>query len=98
MMGNMNVQMQATTALIAINILLLIGIVGVNVRSYLRMRAQYTLFLIVFSGLFLLESLVSGYFLFTNMEFYVPQVGAHILALTGLETVAFAALLWMQRQ
>jgi hypothetical protein len=94
----MMLQMKITTALIALNILLLLGIVGLNARSYLRMRAQYTLFLIVFSGLFLIESLVSGYFLFTHMDYYVPQVSNHILALTGLETVAFASLLWMQRQ
>ena len=88
------------------NTLLLLGIIGVNLRSYMRFRAQYTLFIMVFSSMFLLQYLMSAYHFFMSMSVYslggatVPTygMGSHLLILTALQTVAFASFLWMQRQ
>jgi hypothetical protein len=94
----MNAQMHAITALTLINTLLLVIILVINLRSYLRMRAQYTLFVLLFTGLFLLQNLVSGYYFLTMMSYYVPEVTTHILILSICQTLAFSTLLWMQRQ
>jgi hypothetical protein len=94
----MIIQMQATTVLTVINILLLLWLLFDNLRSYLRMKSQYTQFLLLFIGLFLLQNLVSGYYLLTMMDYYVPEVSTHIMILAALQMLAFVGLSWMQRQ
>jgi hypothetical protein len=94
----MMIQMKLVSVSTIINILLLLYLFVANIRSYMRVKAQYTLFLLVFIGLFLVQNMVSGYYLLTMMEYYVPDVGTHILILSVLQTIAFALLAWMQRQ
>jgi hypothetical protein len=92
----MFLQMKITAGLTALNVLLLLAIVGFNARSYAKMRAEYTLFVLVFAAIFLLQNIVGAYYMLTNMEFYVEAVTTHMLVLSGLQTVAFSGLLWMQ--
>lgn len=94
----MEVQMKITIGLALMNILLLLGIIVLNLRSYKRMRAQYTLFVITFAGLFLLQYIVGAALYFTNMDLYPTEISTHMLTLTGIQTIAFAYLLWMEWQ
>lgn len=94
----MYTEMLVATWLGIANMLVLVAIIALNVRSYVRFKADYTLFVIVFSALFVLQYLVSAYFFFTHMSFYSIEVSRHILALTILQTAAFGYLLWMELQ
>lgn len=94
----MIIQLKITWLLTGINILLLSAVLTVALRSYLRMKAQYTLMIMALAGLFLLQNLVTGYYFLTMMDFYVPDVMTHIMILSILQTVAFSTLLWMEMQ
>ncbi|MDD9953262.1 MAG: hypothetical protein OXR66_02920 [Candidatus Woesearchaeota archaeon] len=86
------------TAFTLINIGLLIGIITLNIKSYIRVRASYTMFILVFAGIFLIQNLINGYFFLTNMELCVSKIGWHMIILAGLQSVAFASLMWMELQ
>ena len=94
----MMLTMQATAAITAINLVLLAAILWTNVCCYKDLKSQYTLSLLLFAGLFFAENLLRGWFLFTKMDFYAPEVVTPMLFLAGLQTAAFALLLWLQRQ
>lgn len=89
------------TALLAlgiVNTLLLLAIIGTNIKSYLKFKAQYTMFIIVFAGLFLAQYAMSAYHFFNTMEVYTFGMESHLLILTIMQTIGFAYFLWMQRQ
>jgi len=94
----MELQMQITIGLAIVNIFLLSAIMSEYWQSYKRMRAEYTLFSMLFAGLFLLQYVVGAYLYFTSMHVYHPSVAWHLLILTGIQTIAFAYMLWMLRQ
>lgn len=89
-------QHQVTTALLALNIILLLVIIWFNGTSYMKVKAQYTVFLLIFSAIFLIENVTSLVFFVKNLELYIPKMATHVLVITGLQTVAFGCLLWMQ--
>jgi len=94
----MDTEMQVTVGLAFVNILLLFLIIGTNIQSYRKMRAEYTLFSIIFALMFLLQYVVGAYLYFTNMDVYHPSIAVHMLILTGIQTIAFGYLLYMLRQ
>lgn len=94
----MILQLKITWFLTAVNILLLLIAIVISVRSYMKMKAQYTIMIIALASLFLLQNLVSGYYFLTMMDFYVPDVSTHIMILSILQTIAFLTLLWMEWQ
>lgn len=94
----MFVQMQIALGLAILNIFLLIAIVTLSVGAYRRMKADYTLFVIIFSALFLLQYIVGAWLYFTNMDIYHPTVSWHMLTFTAIQTVAFGYMLWMEWQ
>jgi hypothetical protein len=102
----MDLIQEVLLALGIVNTLLLLFIIGVNIASYIKFKAQYTLFIIVFAALFLAQYLMNAYHFFMSIQLYsfagaeVPTygMGVHILVLTVLQTIAFASFLWMQRQ
>ena len=91
-------QMYVITALSIINIALLIAILIINLRMYFKTKAQYTLFIIIFTSIFLLQYIINGTYVFAMTSLYVPDVSNHIIIIAALQTVAFSVLLWMQRQ
>jgi uncharacterized membrane protein len=81
-----------------VNTLLLLAIISINISSYIKFKAQYTMFIIVFAGLFLAQYAMSAYHFFSTMEVYTFGMEWHLLILTGMQTIGFAYFLWMQRQ
>lgn len=94
----MIVQMKITIGLALLNIALLLGIIILNLGSYKKMRAQYTLFVITFASLFLLQYIIGAVLYFTNIDIYPMEISAHMLTLTAIQTIAFGYLLWMEWQ
>jgi len=83
----------ATTILSAISSLFIIGLLYFYTKNLAMIKSPFTIGVFVFALLFLLQNLLSIYFYFTMMDFYVPQVQFHVLTLTILQTIAFAVLL-----
>jgi len=94
----METQMHITIILAIINIALLLWILISNALSYKKFKAEYTLFTIIFAGVFLLQYVVGAYFYFTNMELYPSMIATQLMVLTLIQTAAFGYMLWMALQ
>jgi hypothetical protein len=86
-----------TTAMIltGVNIVLVLGLLVVYVRSLLRVRSVFAAGLLIFALLFLLQNIVSFYFYLTMMPYFVAGLEGYVLTFTALQTVAFAILNWV---
>jgi hypothetical protein len=84
--------MNATTALTGLNILLIAGLLFVYVRNLIKIRSNFTVGLIIFAGLFLVQNAVSFYFFITMMPYYAHGLEVHVFVLTLLQTVAFGIM------
>ena len=91
----MSLLMDATTALTAANVLLLLSIVYVHAKNLSSTRTTFTVGLTVFALLFLAENIVSLYYFATMMPYYAPQVEVHVFALKLLSALAFAVMNWL---
>ena len=87
--------MSLTTWLTGANILLLLAILSVYYKNMLKMKSSFTAGLFLFASLFLLQNLVSFYFFFTMMPYFVDAVELHVFILTALQTTAFIILNWI---
>lgn len=74
------------------NTLLLLGLVGLYARMLRQVRTRFTLGLLLFAGILLLQNLVQLYFFATMQMYYAGGVEALVLIQNGLATVASAFL------
>ena len=85
--------MNLTTILTAVSILILAAMLHVYIRNLRKIKSNFTLGLLIFALLFLIQNIVSLYFYFTMMDYYVPAVELHVFIFTLLQTIGFAVLL-----
>ena len=81
--------------LTAINCLLIAGLLYVYLKNYSFLRSTFTLGLILFSLIFLVQNAISLYFYFTMMELYADGVEGYVFVLSAMQFVAFAILNWI---
>ena len=87
----MSLMLDAARIAAAVNILLLLGIIGIWARSYREVRAPFTAVSIVFAAFLLAENLVALYFYLTAPAMPTPAV-QFMMILQVLETGGIAAL------
>ncbi len=87
--------MAASTWLTVVNVLLIVSLLYVYLRNMKQVRSGFTLGLVIFAGLFLAQYLVSLYYFFTMMPFFVPEVEPFVLALTVLQLIGLSVLNWI---
>ena len=85
--------MTSTTALTVLSTMLLGGLLHIYIRNLKKIKSNFTIGLLIFAVLFLVQNLVSLYYYLTMMDYYVPEVEAHVFILTLLQTIAFFILL-----
>ena len=85
--------MTICAALTIVSIIALLGLIYVYSRSLKAIKSKFTIGLLVFASLFLLQNIISLYYYFAMMEYYVPKVENHMLILNVLQTLAFLILL-----
>lgn len=78
----------------AINVLLLIGLIWVYAGSFRKVRAQFTLALVFFAALFLVQNLIALYSFLTMFMYYASGVEGIVLAITVVQSAGLAAMLW----
>jgi hypothetical protein len=78
-----------------INALLSLSLMYVYLRNYLKMRMPFTLGLLIFASVFLIQNLVAIYFQFAMIMYYTAQVANIALILNLLETVALLSLCYV---
>lgn len=88
----MELEMQATFVLTAINILLLLSLAYIYGRNWMKVKSSFASGLLLFTAIFLIQNLTSFYFYITEMPYFVEMVSMHVLILTILQTIAFVVL------
>jgi hypothetical protein len=93
----MSLMLDAARLAAAVNVLLLLVLIGVWVRTYREIRAPLTLGSLVFAILLLAENLVALYFYFTAPA--MPSLAVRfMMAIQILETVAIGVLTYVTWQ
>lgn len=85
--------MTLTTILTALSSLILAALLHVYIKNLRKIKSSFTIGLMIFAILFLLQNIVSLYFYITMMDYYVPKVELHVFIFTLLQTIGFAVLL-----
>ena len=91
----MELEMQLTFIFEAISSVLLVALLYVYWRNYRAMKAKFTLGLLVFAALLLIQNIVGMYYRFTMMNFYNIEAAAGVAIIRGIEVLALAVLLYI---
>ncbi len=89
----MAVLMTLTTILTAVSTLILAALLHIYIKNLRKIKSSFTIGLLIFAVLFLIQNLVSLYYFITMMDYYSPEVEIHIFILTLLQAISFAVLL-----
>ena len=71
----------------------LASLLYVYYRNFTKIKSKFTLGLMVFALLFIVQNIVSLYYFLTMMDYYVPEVEIHVFILTFLQFLGFLILL-----
>jgi len=85
--------MNITTILTGISTILLLGLIYVYYKNLIKIKSNFTIGLLIFALLFLIQNIISLYFFITMKNYYVPEVEIHVFILTLLQTIGFGILL-----
>jgi len=88
---------QAASGLAALNIVILLPLMGVWIRNYSTFRTNLVGGLVVFAFAMFAENAVAVYFFFSMASFYAgdPHVQQAVLVLRSLQFVAIAVLAYV---
>lgn len=78
-----------------VNIVLLIGLIGIYGNAFRKIRAEFTAGLLFFAGIFLVQNLVAFYSYVAMFMYYASDVENLVLAITVAQTAGLVVLLWM---
>ena len=85
--------MKFITALTLASVVMLLFLIYVYYKNLKKIKSGFTIGLLIFAVLFLVQNLVSIYYFLTMMDYYVPAVEKHVFIFTLLQTIGFAILL-----
>ena len=85
--------MNITTILTGISTILLLGLVYVYYKNLRKIKSNFTIGLLIFAILFMIQNIVSLYYFITMMDYYVPEFETHVFIFTLLQTIGFGILL-----
>jgi hypothetical protein len=89
--------MQYTLGLEVINVILLLYLVYVYSVNLRTIKSNFTIGLLLFSVVFLIQNIVAIYFSITMMEYYVQGLEGVVFILTLLETLAFSVFVYITK-
>jgi hypothetical protein len=97
----MGVWLTAASAATALNVLILVGLVGIWIRNYSEFRSKHTLGFVVFGLLLLAENALAFYYyvldpqVATLLNSAAPVAGRAMMFVQVLETIALVFLFWI---
>jgi hypothetical protein len=77
-----------------LNVLLLIGLIWIYLSSFRKVRAQFTLGLVFFAALFLVQNLIALYSFITMFMYYASGVTGIVMAITIVQSAGLSIMLW----
>lgn len=75
-----------------INCLLILSLIYVYIKNAIKIKSFFTLGLLIFALLFLIQNIVSIYFYITMIPYYVDEVETFGFIYSIIQTVAFIIL------
>ena len=90
----------ASTVMIAalgvgvVDVALSAALVSVYARNYAKVRAPFTLGLILFAAFFFAQNLLAVYAYLTMMEFVPPALAPYMLGITAFEGMALGVMVY----
>ena len=75
-----------------LNIGLLASLLYVYVGNYRKLSSQFSLGLIIFASILIIENILAAYFSYTMMGLYAEKVASQALILRGIETLSLVVL------
>lgn len=91
----MELEMTLTFAFEAVSSALILALLYVYYRNYRQVKSKFTLGLLVFAALLLLQNFAGMYYRFTMMNFYNDEAAAGVALIRGIEVLALAVLLYV---
>ena len=79
----------------ALNIFLLLSLLVIYIRNYIRIKSKFCLGLIAFATLFLIHNSVAMYFEMNYIQHYTARIAEISLILNVLAALGFSALLYI---
>ncbi len=86
---------QAAAFFSLLNVVLLLGLIGIYGNSFRKVRAEFTAGLLFFAALFLVQNLIGLYSYVTMFMYFASGVAGLVLAITVAQTAGLGVLLWM---
>jgi hypothetical protein len=77
-----------------VNVMLLIGLIWIYAGSFRKIRAQFTLGLVFFAALFLVQNLIALYSFLAMFMYYASGVTGIVMAITVVQTAGLSIMLW----
>lgn len=91
----MSMPMYISISLTSANIILLVILTIIYVRNYLEIKAQFSLGLLTFSAVLIVQKLLTLYFMLDAMSDYADLLGVPLLILESLQLFAFSILTYI---
>ena len=91
----MALAMYVSIAMTSINIVLLTILLIIYFRNYMEMKAQFSLGLIIFAAVLIINKLLTLYFVLVLMMEHADVLGVPVLILESLQLFAFAILTYI---
>ena len=86
--------MQAAALFSLVNVILLIALIWIYANSFRKIRAQFTVGLLFFTAMFLVQNLITLYSFLSMFMYFASGVMGLVLVITVVQTAGLAALLW----
>ena len=91
----MSMPMYISISLTSANIVLLAILTTIYVRNYLEIKAQFSLGLVTFSAILIIQKIFTLYFMIDAMHDYADLLGVPLLVLESLQLIAFSILAYI---
>ena len=85
--------MNITTIMTGISTVLLLGLIYVYYKNLKKIKSNFTIGLLIFALLFLIQNIISLCYFIAMKNYYVPEVEIHVFILTLLQAIGFGVLL-----
>jgi hypothetical protein len=89
----MSIVMDVSAGVSIANILVLIGLLSIYTKVYSSSRAQFTLGLIFFASLLLIQNVIAVYSYITMAPFFTDAIQPYLLAIHIIELAGLSILL-----
>lgn len=78
-----------------ISIIMLVILLVVYITNYKKYKSGFTIGLVLFAGLLLLQNILQVYFYTTSMQAYPPIVEQSTFMFEVIEVIAYGVILWV---